>query len=570
MNDWIAHGIDFGAAVELAAVILLAALGLIWRPQSHWETRLIDPFLRLARRPVLATLACGAAPLLLRAILWPDLRFPIPGVLDEYSYLLAADTFAHGRLTNPTHQLWMYFESFNIIQQPTYASKYPPLQGLVMAFGQVFLGHPWWGVYLSTGILGGALYWALAGWVPRRWAMLGSFLALLQWELLSYWMNSYWGGSLAAIGGALLLGSFPRLQRSLRRKSAGIVLLMALGLAILANTRPYEGMMFSIPLLIAAAWRVLRRGTRLSARILLPAVLLLAVTAGWMALYNWRVTGKPWRMPYAEHERQYNIAPVFIFLPLRPAPAYRHPIMAAWWQQDPSLHARQDGMFRYLLNHAYMLLIFYVGPALLVAYAALWLRRSEGTIRWLVALLLFQILAILLVAYPLPHYASAATSLILLLAVYGLRSLRRWRPDKEWGVWLVRVVVLSCLIRFCACPVTPYALRALDLDPSNAGFRCCTGRNDFGRDAVQQQLEGMPGRHLVVVKYGHDQTGFREYVYNLADIDSQKVVWARSMSTYEDQWLLDYYKDRQIWLLTVEAGGYNLARYPGAKSPGGP
>jgi hypothetical protein len=357
---------------------------------------------------------------------------------------------------------------------------------------------------------------------------------------------------------------------------------MALGVAILANTRPYEGLMFSLPLLIAAAWRIFRGrrmgrrtspgsrpGPRISVGLLLPAVILLVVTAGAMAFYFWRVTGKPWQMPYAEHERQYTIAPVFIFLPLNTVPAYRHPVIAAWWKQDPSLRARHDGVFRYLLNHAYMLLVFYAGPAFLVAYAALWRRRSNGTIRWLVALLLFQILAILLVAWPLPHYASPSTALILLLAVYGLRSLRQWRPDKDWGVWLVRVVVLACVIRFYMCPVAPYAIRALDWSPIDTGWRCCTGHNDFGRNAVQAQLEGLPGRHLVVVKYGLDQTGFREYVNNLADIDSQKVVWARSMSTYEDQWLLDYYKDRRVWLLTANGGEYNLSPYPGAKAPGG-
>ena len=89
MNDWLSHGVEFGSAAELAAVILLAAVCLALRPSASWEAELIAPFLRLARRPWLAILACGAAPLILRAAMWPDRPFPIPGVIDEYSYLLA-------------------------------------------------------------------------------------------------------------------------------------------------------------------------------------------------------------------------------------------------------------------------------------------------------------------------------------------------------------------------------------------------------------------------------------------------------------------------------------------------
>ena len=146
------------------------------------------------------------------------LPIPKPAIQDEFSYLLASDTFASGRLTNPTPPLAEHFETLQEIVQPTYASKYPPLLGPGDGAWPKALGRAVDRRVAELGVLCATLCWALQGWLPPVWALAGSLIALLRIGIVSYWTESYWGGSCAAIGGALVIGAVPRL---IRRPRAG-------------------------------------------------------------------------------------------------------------------------------------------------------------------------------------------------------------------------------------------------------------------------------------------------------------------------------------------------------------
>jgi xanthine/uracil permease len=112
---------------------------------------------------------------------------------DELSYLLAADTYARGRLTNPQHPMWQYFETPHVLQQPTYMSKYQPAQGMALAFGSRLGGRPILGVWISAAFMCATVLWMLLAWLPQRWAIFGAVLTSLQFGIVGYWAQSYWG-----------------------------------------------------------------------------------------------------------------------------------------------------------------------------------------------------------------------------------------------------------------------------------------------------------------------------------------------------------------------------------------
>src|SRR5271166_3511308 len=316
--------------IEAASTAIAVAVAFaLPRMGSSWFGSIERNFNRIARRKTLSVVLVGVAAFILRLAILPFCPIPLPFVQDDFSFLLAGNTFALGRLTNPTPAMWLHFESIQLTMQPTYMSMYFPAQGLILAAGKVLFGHPWFGLLCINALMCAALCWMLQAWLPPSWALLGGVLAVLRLGLFSYWINTYAGaGSIAALAGALVLGAFPRLIRTARLRYS---LLLGVGAAVLALNRPYEGILLCLPVTaILLRWLFFGRNRPpAAARFRIAAApLALIVAAGmWMGYYDKRVFGNPLTPPYALNRAAYSVAPYWVWQSARPEPVYRHKVM---------------------------------------------------------------------------------------------------------------------------------------------------------------------------------------------------------------------------------------------------
>jgi len=530
-------------------------------------------FSRFAERRALALCVLFFAVVGIRLVLLPFLPVPVPGIHDEFSYLLMADTFAHGRLANPPHPMWMSFETFHVNWFPTYSSIYPPAQGFALALGQL-LGHPWIGVLLSDSAMCVVILWMLQAWMPSRWAFLGATLVALKFGFSSYWMNSYWGGAVAAIGGALLLGALPRI---LRRGSTPAdtsastpkhALLLGLGIAILANSRPYEGLLLCLPAGGYFLWWLFQKSPPRAKphlyirNIIIPlAATLLAMTA-FMSYYNWRVTGNPLLLPHTLNVRTYHTAPMFIWQHAKPPRQYNNAQFEDFYNdfEREEYHTTfiDFKSVSWLKVTRYTTTYSWMGILLIVS----WLPFAflDRRMRLLSLSFFLCVPGLFAVVWSNSHYVAPLTCLFFALIVQAIRHLRTVRiAGRPIGIALSWATM---------------ALLAFDIGGAVAHRSCdpiwWTCQGDVSRAAIQKKLENTAGRHLVIVRYGEDHNIHDEWVYNGAEIDGAKVLWARELAAEQNQKLFECFKDRQIWLVTPDTDNTYLEPYSPPESPPDP
>jgi len=615
--------------LELELLLTLLSLLFAFRaPQLSLPAfrLLLRQLRRLATRPILSGVLVAALPLALRAALLPWIPIPQPQIQEEFSYLLGADTFAHGHLANPQHPMAVFFDNIQLIQTPHYASARLPGHALFLAAGEALFHLPWMGVFLSVGLMCAAFYWMLRAWTPPAWALFASLLFAIRFGVFTYWMNSYWGGSVIALGGALVLGALPRI---LRRQRLSDAILYALGCCLLAANRPYEGVFFVLPTVVVIAHRWWKAPSGGKLRFLPPfaaAACVLCAYLGWFAYYNYATTGHPLQTAYDLWRKQQSIVPAFWWQPLRRVlPVYysaqTYQFNAVWEvgiyrELHRSLFAGVSTMvwrlmqFLQLYLRPLLLLPLLVGAArvdswiakrrsparfplllnglwLAIALAALLIghslvltaifliwglfrilprrphhrvsRAGESWARGIpIVLLMAGALCAVLTNFSMPTYYAHFTAPAFVLVAAGLVSLASWRRREGVGPAIVLNLALSCCLIFLFSAALAIAhIHAVHESP----FNWSTYENRLeDRAAAQRFLAKQPGKQLAIVRYSPQHNVLDEWVWNLADIDAQKVVWARELKPEWTAQLVNYYRGRKIWLVEPDSG--RIVPYP--------
>jgi hypothetical protein len=606
------------AAVELELSLAAAILAFLFpRSGIRFFERVKEWLLRLASRPLLCGLLVALLPLVIRFAMLPWVPPPAPAIQEEFSNLLEADTFAHGRLANPPHPMSVFFDDVQIVQFPKYVSARMPGTAIFLWLGEVLLGHPWFGVWVAVAAMCAAFYWMLLAWTRPLWASIAAILFALRFGIFSYWMNSYWPGSPAALGGALVLGATPRLYR---RPTVLLGFVYAIGSAILVLNRPVEGMLFIAPTAVAIpiAWfrggRPVRFGDM--AKAVLPVAAVAVMSVAGLLWYDSATTGCARIAPYTIWRDGQAIVPTFWWQPLRRANLVYYSqqtwdffhkfekdlyedLNRGWVRRGHVLFGRlvfftrQDvGLFllipllfpvisrrvqsrRFWLGFYFFALgaglsAFYlyfrmnVAPefVLLALYAFALAARfgnAPGTLLPLVILLIGFVPRVL-TSFSMPTYYPHYLAPVMILVAEGFRRMYVWARRQHIGAALARNVCLACVAMGVLQAAIPISGRhVFGEDPF---YMASYESRLTDREDVLKYLASQPGEQLAIVRYGPKHDVLYEWVWNGAAVDSQKVIWARELKPEWTSQLLRYYEGRTVWLVEPDARPVRVTRYP--------
>ena len=558
--------IGFGASdfIELFLAALLV-LFLLVRPGMQ------RAFRALGERTGWCLLVLATLPVALRVFLLPHHPIPSPDSHEEFGHLLVADTLRHLRLANPAHPFHQFFETLSVLQEPSYSSIYPIGSGMALALGRAIFGHPWAGVVLSVAVFCSLCYWMLRAWTTPGWAFAGGLLAIFQFGPLSQWMNGYAGGAASAAAGCLVFGSLPRLsERGHPRDAAWL----GLGLGIELLTRPYESifLLSSAILFLLPASRKPCEFSRLARTA--PALLLAALPAVVLTLFHDKAVTGSWTMSPATLSRyEYGVPAALTFQP-DPIP-HREltPQQQNFYKMQISLAgAKPESIGSYLSRLEYRIRwyrFFLLAPLYLALLAFLLSVREFRDLWLLLTLGVFALGSNFEADFEFQNVAAIAP-MVVLLSVRGLQQLSHFQlGGRPIGREAARFIAFLCVAHFLFW----YGLHLFETNEiatATIPYETWDSIDRPGSDRrtlVEEALARLPDRQLVFVHYSPAHNFQDEWVYNDADVNSARAVWARDRGPVENQALQSYYPSRRVWLLEPDERPPRLSPYAPQPEP---
>jgi hypothetical protein len=287
----------------------------------------------------------------------------------------------------------------------------------------------------------------------------------------------------------------------------------------------------------------------------------MVLLAGFLAYYNWRLTSNPFLIPHVLNTDTYGGSEAFLWQSLKPPLHYDNAQfegffngwVRAYYHKSWADAARLTKE-KFIMLGAY----FFSRPEWLLLPFVPFLFRDKR-IRLLLASLAVGISSILVVIWGHPHYAAPLVGVVFGLVVQTMRHLN----TVEVGGRRLGAIAVRCIVVITFSVTLDRALgHHLDVDERRTP-------EIIERAVLTDELKNTAGKHLVIVRYHKDHDFHMEWVYNGADIDSAKILWARELDAAQNERLFAYFKDRQIWLIQPDERNrviHQLKPYPGAKA----
>ncbi|MDB5319791.1 MAG: hypothetical protein JWN40_1422 [Phycisphaerales bacterium] len=466
-----------------------------------------------------------------------------PVVQDEYSYLIQAHMIAQGRLWMPRHEVADAFDTFHVISDPVYASKYFPGPGLAIALALKLGLAPWVPSLALTSIAAGLFYLLLTRLLDGWGGLLGVVL-LLSVRMVRRLSVAYMSQPLFLVLMLSAVLGYLCWRRQLRSGRPGYGWMAAIcsfvgGAAI---TRPLDALCFAIPVAVAILFEFRSLRPRRIAATITFGIVAIAPFAAFQLFVNRGITGywleTPWSY-YAQHDDSYD---ALGWRPITPDVHTRSVVPQKRLAEEmftiPGHRKRLETPFFQLLLHKRLQYVLddalpWTPLAAFIPMGILALRRAGALTFWL-GLPLF-VLAYTCHTVYLSHYVVAIAPAVIFAVLAGAWAMAAaFRAGAGGAV----SVVLSAVLLSAAVTAFPEVSGSQDGDDFEG--------SEYLR-SIDRKLDGLADRNsLVLFRFGEEDNPLVEPVYNsgVAWPDDARVIRAHDLGNVANLKLFEYYARR--------------------------